>query len=172
MDIPVRRSVKILLLNGADELLLMCADDPRTTTVDGKSYGRYWFTPGGKIEGDETFLKTAQRELYEETGIQGDEVVFGPVVWQGEFDLALAGKVTRLNQHFIVAKTKKTDISFANLTDSEQRTIKKCAWFSLDKIRDCQENIFPVVMADYLPDILAEKYPCAPLEIDLGKQPD
>ena len=50
--------------------------------------------------------------------------------------------------------------------------VKKVDWFSLEKIKNCKEVIFPVLLPKYLPDIMAEKYPSEPTEIDLGKQPE
>ena len=40
-----------------------------------------WAVPGGKVEWGETIAATAQREVFEETGVR---VAPGPVVWVGE----------------------------------------------------------------------------------------
>ena len=149
----------------------MCADDPKTSTVEGKYHGRFWFPIGGKIEADETMQEAALREIFEETGIREDEVELGPVVWFGEFDLMLAGIPTHIKQTFIVAKTTKRDLSLAHLTQEEQTVIEKIAWFSFEEIKKSTEVIFPIVLPKYLPDILAGNYPEQPLEIDLAKQP-
>ncbi len=171
MSLPVRNSVNILILNDKNELLLMCADDPKTTSVDGTYHGRFWFTIGGKIEEGESMQEAALRELREETGITPDQVELGPVVWFGEFDLVLAGTPTHIKQTFIVAKTKQKNISLENLTQEEKAVIKKIAWFSLDDIKNSTEVIYPIVLPQYLPDIISGNYPEQPLEIDLGKQP-
>ncbi len=171
MNIPIRKSVNILLLNEANELLLMCADDPTTTSPDGTYHGTFWFPVGGQSENNETFQETALRELFEETGLTPKDIELGPVVWHGEFDLVLSGTLQRLNQHFLVAKTKQNTISHANFTPQERAIINKSAWFSLEKLKNCPDIIYPVVLTDHLPDILAGNYPAEPLEIDLGKQP-
>lgn len=166
----MRNSVKVLLLNEHSELLLMCADDPKTTSIDGKYHGRFWFTVGGKIENGETLEQAALREIKEETGIAENEVSLGPVVWFGEFDLILDGTLTHLKQTFIVAKTKKHKVALTSPTDWEKETIKGLAWFSLEKIQNCTEIIYPVLLPKYLPDILKGNYPATPLEIDLAVQ--
>ncbi|WP_420420564.1 NUDIX domain-containing protein [Simkania sp.] len=79
---PIRYSIRILLLNQANELLLMCADDPSTTNIEGKPSGKYWFTIGGEIEEGESLEEAAKRELFEETGLSPEAVTFGPIVWQ------------------------------------------------------------------------------------------
>ena len=84
-----RNSIKVLILNERQELLLMCADDPKTTSKDGKYHGQFWFPVGGEINPKESIEEAARREIYEETGLR--EVEFGPIVWFGEFDLILAG---------------------------------------------------------------------------------
>ena len=171
MYMPIRKSINILLLNEENELLLMHADDPSTTSPDGVYHGPFWFPVGGKIEEGESVQEAAIRELHEETGIAPEDVELGPIVWHGEFDLILCGTMQRLNQRFLVAKTTQNTISHANLTREEQAVIKKAAWFSLEKLKNCPEVIFPVVLPDYLPDILSGNYPEVPIEIDLGKKP-
>lgn len=171
-EIPIHNSLRILLINSENELLLMCADDPHTTSKEGKYHGRFWFTIGGEIESNETLLETATRELKEETGIDPAHVTFGPVVWFGEFDLVLSGKLKRLKQQFIVAHTKNAEITLEHLTANEKKVVKKLAWFSLDQIRSHDEIIYPVPLKDYLPDILLGNYPSKPIWIDLGKTPE
>ena len=171
MSDVIRNSVKVILLNNKNELLLLCADDPKTTAVEGVYHGKFWFLTGGAIESNESIRETAFREIYEETGIARDEVNLGPVVWYGEFDLCLAGTPTRFKEKFIVATTSKTDISFVNLTAEEKEIIKSFSWFSLDQINNCPDVIYPVLLPEYLPNILVGKYPTVPMKIDLAKQP-
>ena len=44
-------------------------------------HGRFWFPIGGEIEPGEEFMDAAIRELKEETGLEQQDVVFGPKVW-------------------------------------------------------------------------------------------
>ena len=162
-----RNAVKVVLLNDAGELLLMCMDDPTITSIGEESSGPFWTLIGGEIEPDETIWDAAEREVFEETGLGKKDVEFGPMVWFGELDLMLYGKPTHIRQEFIVARTKRRDISLANLTSYEKEVVKKVSWFSLDRIIHSGEVVHPVVLAKFLPDIIAGKYPEEPLEIDL-----
>ncbi len=164
-------SVRIILLNSKNELLLMCADDPKTTTLKGKYNGRFWYTVGGQIEDGESIEQAALREIYEETGIKREKVVLGPVVWFGEFDLILSGIATRLKQVFIVARTAENNFTLKNLTAEEQAVVQRLDWFSLQRIQTSTEVVYPVLLPKYLPDVIAGNYPEKPIEIDLGKQP-
>ncbi|NGX49422.1 MAG: hypothetical protein K940chlam5_01020 [Candidatus Anoxychlamydiales bacterium] len=171
MNKPIRSSIKVILLNDKDELLLMCADDPKTTSADGKYLGKFWFTVGGQIELNETIEETAYREIYEETSIKKDEIDLGPIVWFGEFDLILNGVLTRLKQRFIVAKTKQINAYLKNPTPWEKKVVKELTWFSIDEIKNSKEIIYPALLSKYLPDIISGNYPNEPIEIDLAKLP-
>lgn len=167
MTYPVRNAVKVVLLNDADELLLMCMDDPTITSIGEESRGPFWTLIGGEIESNETIRDAAEREVFEETGLGKEDIEFGPIVWFGELDLTLYGKPTHIRQDFIVARTKRKEISLVNLTSYEKEVVKRVSWFSLDRIINSGEVVHPVVLPNYLPDIIAGKYPEEPLEIDL-----
>lgn len=166
-----RNSVKVILINASNKLLLMSADDPKTTSKDGFYHGRFWFMIGGKIEDNEDLFTAASREIWEETGIARENIQFGPVVWYGSFEMILSGKLTRLNQQFIVARTTVEDVSMKNLTDEEKTVVQKLRWFDLQELRNWYEVIYPVGLAEYLEPILKNKYPSSPIWIDLSKKP-
>ncbi len=171
MTFPLRRSVKIVLLNEVDELLLMCMDDPEIRSIGSSYGGRFWTLIGGEIEANETLLDAAARALFEETGIGADDVGFGPVVWQGDLDLVLHGAPTHIEQRFIVARTGEKATSLANLTPGEALVVRQLAWFSLPSIVSSAERIYPVLLPDYLPDVIAGQYPQSPILIDLAVRP-
>ncbi|MBT4963262.1 MAG: NUDIX domain-containing protein [Francisellaceae bacterium] len=171
-ELPIHNSVRLLLINDQNKLLLMCADDPTTTTKEGVYYGKFWFPIGGESEPGEQLMETAIRELKEETGLEEKDVIFGPQVWFGEFDMVLSGKMKRLKQKFVVAYTETSDTTLEYLTKEEQKVIEKTAWFTLDDIKQSTEIIYPVVLPDYLPDILNRNYPQEPIWIDLAKKPN
>ncbi len=171
MSLIIRNSIRVLLINEQNEILLMLADDSKTTSTDGIKRGRFWFVIGGEIKYDESTEEAAIREIYEESGLKEGDVELGAIVWFGEYDLILDGKLTHLKQRFMVAKTKIREVSLTKLDGWEKRVVQKLAWFSIDDIKNSEDIIYPVGIEDYLIDILAEKYPTDPIEIDLDKKP-
>ena len=167
MTYPLRNAVKVVLLNDADELLLMCMDDPTITSIGEEYGGHFWTLIGGEIEPNESIREAAEREVFEETGLTKEDIELGPQVWFGELDLILYGKPMHIKQDFIVARTRHSNISLENLTGYEKKVVRQVSWFSLDRIINSGEVIHPVILPKYLPDIIAGKYPEEPFEIDL-----
>lgn len=169
---PPRMSMRVILLNAKNELLLLKADDPNTTTTSGRYNGPFWFLVGGGIEPGEEIEGAVLREINEETGIAKEHITLGPIVWKGEFDLIINGILSRQQQRFIVARASAAQVSLHNLTPYEQKVIKDIRWFSLEQIEDSKELIYPLCLRRYLPAILKGHYPAEPLEIDLGENPN
>ncbi len=168
INYPVRQSVRIILLNDANEVLLICIDDPKTKSIGGQYEGIFWVLIGGAMEANETVLEAAEREVFEETGIRRNDIKFGPNVWFGEIDLILYGKPVHIKEKYIVARTNKTILSLTNLVAHETQIVKHLEWFSLKKIINSKEIIYPVLLPKYLPDIIAGKYPKELFEINLA----
>ncbi len=162
---PVRRSVRILLLNNNDELLLMCIDDPKTKSIGEKIGKPFWVSIGGAIEESETVFEAAVRELYEETGLTKKDIDFGPVVWRREIDIILYGKPSHIKEKYVVVRSKNTNVSVTKLTAEETNIIKHLRWFSLDQIAKSSDTFYPELLLKYLPDIIAGKFPKEPIDV-------
>ena len=168
MSEDIRNSIKIVLLNKNNDLLLLFTDDSSIKTVDGKYSGGFYQLVGGKMESGETLLDTAKRELFEETGLTSENVKFYKVIWYGNLDLNIHGKMTHINQQFILAKTDKDIVTLKNLTEEEKGTCKKLCWMSLDEIENSEATIYPKRLPLYLKDVLDGNIPEKPIFVDLS----
>jgi 8-oxo-dGTP pyrophosphatase MutT (NUDIX family)/G:T/U-mismatch repair DNA glycosylase len=70
---PPRDAVRALVLDPSNRVLLVRFDD---------ELGRWWSTPGGGVEADETDARALARELGEEVGLH--ELELGPLIWTRE----------------------------------------------------------------------------------------
>lgn len=165
-----RNSIKIVLLNHMNQLLLIGIDDKNITEVSGKYNGRFWQLIGGKIEANETVEQAMKRELFEETSLTSDQVTFGPIIWYGALDLIMHGRPTHIIQRFVLAKTTSLAVNLAHLTTEEQSVVKELRWFGIDELENSQETIYPTLLPKYLRPILCGDVPQTPIEIDLSSK--
>lgn len=121
-----RRAVRIVCVDGAGRVLLLRWHDP----VSGQAF---WEPPGGGIDGGETPLEAARRELYEETGLPGDAVtdVSVPV----DRDFWWLGVHYKKVEPFHLARFEGTpEVRPAAFTQREIDTYRGHRWFTLTEI--------------------------------------
>ena len=151
----------------------MYTDDKNIRNETEKYNGGFWQMFGGKIEDGEDYISAIKREIFEETSIVEDKLDIGPIVFKGRMTLNINGEANDIRQSFVVVHHKvASEVNLKNLTEEEKPVLKKLKWFSYDEIKNCDEIIYPVVLSDYLKDIIDKKYPIEVLEIDIAKQPE
>lgn len=133
-----RPSSRILVIDNNHRLLLfhfVCKND----ALAGKDW---WATPGGALEGGETFAEAAQRELFEETGISAS--VSDAHVAEKEFVLQLPyGEKVLAKERFFVVRVGDQSLSKAHWTDEERRIMTGHKWWSADELLATTEVVFP-----------------------------
>jgi len=154
-----RPTVRVLLFDPEGRLLLMKGRLPGAP--DGPAA---WFTVGGGAEPGETVLEAAVREVREETGFC--DLVLGPVIWLRAGPLALAsGEVVMFREHYIVGRCAGGEPSREGWEDLERQLVDDLRWWSLDDLRACRDRVYPLGLADRLPDVLAGRHPAEPVVI-------
>ena len=163
----IRKSIKVILVNPRNEIVLVLVDDPRIVDENGKYNGQFWNLVGGALEDGETPKEAALREIYEEIGIDANKIKFGHEVWHGEIVLQIAENETLIDQRFFVASTTVENFDQSHLTEDEKGKVKTVKWFALDDIKNSKETIYPKKLAEYLEPILAGNIPKNSIKIEI-----
>jgi 8-oxo-dGTP pyrophosphatase MutT (NUDIX family) len=102
----------------------------------------YWATPGGGLEGKETYAEAARRELFEETGFVSE--VSDTHVTEREFILQMPdGEEVLAQERFFVARVPSQAISTASWTEVEKRIMVDHKWWSVEELKATNETVFP-----------------------------
>lgn len=122
----------------------------------------WWFTPGGGVEGDETSMEAARRELYEETG-QSD-VEWSGLVARRHATFDFLGATYRAVEDFYVAHTTDVAVSWARFTDIERESVAEHRWLDVTSIRRLTEPVYPPQLDSVLGRLTVRDYPSVPWE--------
>lgn len=151
-----RASVKLLLLDQNDRVLLVHAADPRTGL-------RSWYPVGGGVDPGESLDRAARREAYEETGLA--VLPPGAHVWTREHTYRFDGRTVDVHEDWLLHRVAHYDPDPAQLSDYEVRTVLGFRWWSTDDLRSTAETVFPPTLGDLLAALLRDGTPSAPVDI-------
>jgi 8-oxo-dGTP diphosphatase len=104
----------------------------------------FWLTPGGEIEGGESPIEAARRELREELGLEVE--VRGPV-YEEATQFEHQGEM-RDNLDFVfVARCEAEAPVLRGVTAEEIAIMREIRWWGVAEIEASAERIFPVDLA-------------------------
>jgi 8-oxo-dGTP pyrophosphatase MutT (NUDIX family) len=154
-----RRAARVVLLNGASQVLLLAASDPAN-----RAKGSWWEIPGGGIDGNETSEEAARRELYEETGIT--QARMGPCVWTQHSVFDFAGLHFDQDEWVHLAWCDEAhDVQPAHLEMLEAAAFEGHRWWDLDQLLADPAHVLPHRLREFLPALVAGDLPDEPLDI-------
>ena len=154
-----RLTARVLLIDPLERVLLMRGRLPGNS--DGPAF---WYTVGGGVDDGETLLQAAAREIAEETGFA--DAVLGPIVWRDEVvlrDIALEQRLFK--QYYIVARTAGGEPSRDGWMAHEHELTQEMRWWTLGELQHTPDTVYPIGIAELLPDVLAGRIAAEPLLI-------
>jgi 8-oxo-dGTP pyrophosphatase MutT (NUDIX family) len=160
VDEFARRSGRVLVIDGADRLLLV-----RSANVPGQpEHGYVWLTPGGGVEDDEDIASAAARELGEETGLMVEPADLRPVAYTtGHADLGWASGLFR-DDYFLYRVTSH-QVDITGLNEVERQHYGGHRWWSRAELAATSETIYPSGVADLVRDLIAGAIPASPIAL-------
>src|SRR5580698_9766223 len=99
-----RPAARIVVLDHLNRALLLHVNDPLTDAPP------FWITPGDGLEGGETFVEAAARELAEETGLTVPPEALGTPIAIGHSDWDFRGEPFHSESCYFAFKTQNFDL--------------------------------------------------------------
>jgi 8-oxo-dGTP pyrophosphatase MutT (NUDIX family) len=152
-----RKGARVLVLDEDERVLLIRGFDP------GQDVAPWWFTPGGGVDEGETHVEAAHRELWEETGYRGAELL-GPV-WFRSVEFWFLDEWYAQDEVFFLTRVPHFDPVFTGWTDIERKSMIDAKWWSLDELDGTEENIYPHALGRELRRMLREGLPDEPYDV-------
>ena len=123
--------------------------------------GIFWATPGGGVEAGESRRQAATRELAEETGITGVDLV-GPI-WDRTHYFPLHG-VDGQNEQYFLARTVDESVG-PQFSEAELRAegVTALRWWMLDEIATSDAVFAPRNLGSLLASLVRDGTPDEPL---------
>ncbi len=160
----IRPSARLVVLDDRDRVLLFKYEDAVALDPTKPNLRVYWATPGGGLEGEETFEQAARRELWEETGIEAE---IGSWIWTREREFRIRGEIIRSHERYFLVRVVTSDVSWANLEPGEREVCRDHCWWSLGEMQISGEVLLPPGLPDLLAPILSGLIPRQPIDVDV-----
>jgi ADP-ribose pyrophosphatase YjhB (NUDIX family) len=156
-DVPqLRHSVRVLLLDEDDRLLLFRGEEPETGNA-------FWFPAGGGLEDGEDVRSAAIREVAEETGLA--DFALGPEVWRRRHVFVWRGVRYDQRERWFMARVTHFEPHGAGMTEAEKVELTACRWWTLGEMEETTDDLVPRDLAAHLRALLTDGPPSRPVDI-------
>ncbi len=145
----VRRSARVFLFDPGGDLLLIRF----VAELDGAPFA-FWVTPGGEVEPGEGDREAAERELFEELGLQLP--LEGPVHEESGGQYTHLGETVRNFDVFFAARCERGAPRLSGVTAEEIALMREARWWSTAELRVTEERVFPAGLPELVSRIWRE----------------
>jgi 8-oxo-dGTP pyrophosphatase MutT (NUDIX family) len=143
-----RRAARIIAIDERKRVLLLQYARPTGE--------RYWATPGGGLETNESFEAAATREAAEELGVIG--LALTPL-WKASAVFEAAGRTIEQEERFFLLRLDASVIT-ADVEEAHQAEgILRARWWTMSELRATRDLIFPEDLVTRVATVVAAR-PC------------
>lgn len=143
-----RRAARVLLVDGADRILMLHGRDP------ARPEHGYWFTVGGGLDEGESPAQGAARELAEETGLAVAAEDLGEPVWHEVTEFPFGGRSYRQHQDFFLVRVPSWQVRTDGFNAVEETSIDGYRWWRVEELVASGERYYPAELPALLRGIL------------------
>ena len=157
-----RSAVRLVVLDAEGRVLLFRTREPTLPEL-----GSWWELPGGGIDGGETYLEAAVRELREETGIVITPGQVGPPTWRRT--ASFRHRATRLLQREVIVAVRLDmagpDVDESGRLDYEKQDYVGFRWWPAGEVPASRSRFYPGRLPEFLAGFLAGEQIDEPFEL-------
>jgi 8-oxo-dGTP pyrophosphatase MutT (NUDIX family) len=151
-----RTAGRVLIVAHDRSTLLILGHDPHEP-----DRGRFYWTPGGGIDGGESLVEGTRRELEEEIGLSVDDL--GPVVLERVAEFDFGGRRIRQTESFFIVEVPDTfEAAPDGLSALELDAIIGFVWRTSAEMRQEQWPVYPRCLPDLVDHFAEAGRPAVP----------
>lgn len=132
MERRFRRAARLVAVDHDNRVLLFRYAPP--------SGEWFWGTPGGGLEGDESFEQAAEREAGEELGLKG--VRFEPL-WERVSDFQWGEQKIRQEERYFLIRVEAQEFGDEVMEVHRRESIVEAHWWTVTELESSGALIFP-----------------------------